>query len=196
MPRRFLVTLAACGAPSVTPDAAPPAPPTITATVASTRFVTREHMLAAGEMQISGEPFAEAMGRNLGDYSRDHVPPNIYFDDSPTSAGPWIDLAGYSTGVESYEYSKQPMNFLAFESGGGTALYHAVPDLAGTIHHFALGSNAYGKWVFDARTKLALGWTHQTADIGGFTLTSNPTNGTSLLLTPADPAAFYRILGQ
>ena len=58
----------------------PPAVVTITATVDSTRFVTREHMLAAGEMQISGEPLAEAMGRDLGGYSRDLLPPDLYFD--------------------------------------------------------------------------------------------------------------------
>ncbi len=33
-----------------------------------------------------------------------------------------VDLAGYSTAVESYEYSKQPMNNIAFESGAGTSL--------------------------------------------------------------------------
>src|SRR4051812_47107814 len=57
---------------------APPAV-TITATVNSTRFVTREHMLAAGEMQISGEPLAEAMGRDLAGFSRDRLPVDIYF---------------------------------------------------------------------------------------------------------------------
>src|SRR3954464_2549147 len=84
----------------------------ITMTVGSTRFVTREHMLAAGEMQISGEPLAEAMGRDLGAYSRDFVPPDIYVDQNTKAF--WIDLAGFSTGIESYEYSKQPMNGLAF----------------------------------------------------------------------------------
>ena len=124
-PITLLPLLAAChGSSSPAPDAATPTPPSITATVTSTRFVTREHMLAAGEMQISGEPFAQAMGRNLADYSRDHVPPDIYFDDSPTAAGPWIDLPGFSTAVESYEYSKQPMNNLAFESGAGTSLVY------------------------------------------------------------------------
>jgi hypothetical protein len=33
-----------------------------------------------------------------------------------------IDLAGFSSAVESYEYSKQPMNNIAFESGAGTSL--------------------------------------------------------------------------
>ena len=33
-----------------------------------------------------------------------------------------IDLAGFSSAIESYEYSKQPMNNIAFESGAGTSL--------------------------------------------------------------------------
>src|SRR5580693_1224820 len=126
MKRAILLVVAACGSPRVASDAAPPSDaaqtPAITATVNSTRFVVREHMLAAGEMQISGEPLAQAMGRNLGSYSRAHIPPDLYFDTSPWSAGPWIDLPGFSSGVESYEYSKQPMNFLAFESAAGTSL--------------------------------------------------------------------------
>ncbi|HXJ20482.1 MAG TPA: hypothetical protein VMT03_09625 [Polyangia bacterium] len=147
------------------PDAAPLQTATITATVASTRFVTREHFLAAGEMQITGEPFAEAMGRDLTNYSRDHIPPDIYFDTSPNAEGPWIDLPGFSTGVESYEYSKQPMNDAAFESGAGTSLVYGPLVNDGTVHgaaattrlselvqHFAAGSNALGSFVFPAGT--------------------------------------------
>src|SRR5690348_15238834 len=113
----LFAALIACGEPPSTPppDAPPPVHVTITASVGSTRFITREHMLASGEMQISGEPLAEAMGRNLGAYSRDRLPSDLYFE--PTLNASWIDLAGFSTGVESYEYSKQPMNMLAFESG-------------------------------------------------------------------------------
>ncbi|MEO8553445.1 MAG: hypothetical protein ABI678_25905, partial [Kofleriaceae bacterium] len=122
----------------------------ITAEVDSTRFVVREHMLAAGEMQISGEPLAEAMGRHLGGYSRDVLPPDLYTD--PGLGVTWVDLAGFSTGVESYEYSKQPMNFLAFESGAGTALSHAVPDLIGSVQHFAKSAGTFGKWVFAPAT--------------------------------------------
>jgi hypothetical protein len=144
-----------------TPDA-PPVPVTITSTVDSTRFVVREHMLAAGEMQISGEPFAEAMGRNLGGYSRNLVPPDVYIDPAGIYG---VDLAGFSTAVESYEYSKQPMNELAFEAGAGTSLAHAalvdtdgatgaaaLAHLTTIIHHFAEASNALGKWVFPAGT--------------------------------------------
>ena len=141
------------------------APAVVTATVNSTRFVTREHMLAAGEMQISGEPFAEAMGRNLSDYSRDHLPTDVYFDTSPNAAGPWIDLPGFSTGVESYEYSKQPMNNLEFEAGAGTSLQFgllvnptqvtgasALALMAAQVQHFASGSHALGRFVFPAGT--------------------------------------------
>ena len=90
-----LAATACHGAPDAIDDAGigdaasdgAPASATITATVDSTRFVTREHMLAAGEMQISGEPLAEAMGRDLGGYSRDHLPPDLYFDPSTSAAG-------------------------------------------------------------------------------------------------------------
>ncbi|HEX7842310.1 MAG TPA: hypothetical protein VF469_32785 [Kofleriaceae bacterium] len=131
----------------------------ITMTVGSTRFVTREHMLAAGEMQISGEPLAEAMGRDLGAYSRDFVPPDVYQDTTLNRL--WVDIPGFSTGVESYEYSKQPMNNLAFESGAGTALaYGPVVNPAGAtgaaalgllgdaVQHFGAGSHADGLYVF------------------------------------------------
>ena len=137
----------------------------LSATVGSTRFVAREHFLAAGEMQISGEPFAETMGRDLGGYSRDHLPTDIYFDTSPESIGPFIDLPGFSTAVESYEYSKQPMNNVAFESGAGSSLIYGPlvnPDqlsgeqatalLAAKIQHFAAGSNALGRFVFATGT--------------------------------------------
>src|ERR1019366_8780555 len=55
-------------------------------TAVDTRFVTRDHFMAALEMQLSGEPFAEAMGRDLSGYSRDFscqatvCDPSIYHD--------------------------------------------------------------------------------------------------------------------
>ena len=147
------------GAADAASDAAPDAPPvavTITSTVNSTRFAVRDHMLASAEMQISGEPLAEAMGRNLGGYSRNLVPVDIYVDPVGVYG---VDLAGFSTAVESYEYSKQPMNNLAFEAGAGTSLAHAplVNGLVGTsslpfVQQFAERSNAWGKWVFPAGT--------------------------------------------
>jgi len=135
----------------------------ITMTVGSTRFVTREHMIAAGEMQISGEPLAEAMGRDLGAYSRDFVPADVYHDSELDLL--WVDIAGFSSGIESYEYSKQPMNNLAFESGAGTALAYGPllnPDgaegdaarerLAERVQHFGVGSHADGLYVFSPGT--------------------------------------------
>ncbi len=166
------LAFAACHSPvSMQPldAAAPPdassTPPTITATVGSTAFVTREHMLAAAEMQISGEPLATAMGRDLGGYSRDVLPTDIYFEPDGLY---WIDLAGFSTGVESYEYSKQPMNGLAFELSAGTSLLFgpvvnpgeatgsaALAGLAAITTRAGQESNAFGTWVFATQP---LGW--------------------------------------
>ena len=137
------------------PVDAPPVAVAITAALSSSRFVVREHMLAAGEMQISGEPLAQAMGRDLAAYSRDMIPTDVYTD--PNTHFSWIDLPGFSSGVESYEYSKQPMNELAFETGAGTAL-SASPlvgsdaQLAAFVQQYAGESNALGKWVFPAGT--------------------------------------------
>jgi hypothetical protein len=162
-----LVIVAGCNhIPDIAIDASPGDAPgdgaqptvTITATVTSTRFVTREHMLAAGEMQISGEPLAEAMGRTLANYSRDRVPTDLYFD--PDIVLSWTDLAGFSTAVESYEYSKQPMNMLAFESGAGTSLAYGplVTDLGTQIQHYAAGSNVLGRFVTSPSGTNPLGW--------------------------------------
>ncbi|HEY3817986.1 MAG TPA: hypothetical protein VGL81_12485 [Polyangiaceae bacterium] len=138
------------------PDASdgPPTPQTLQLTVSpgavDTSFVTRDHFIASVEMQISGEPFAEAMGRQLGGYSRDFVcqlsacSPSIYYDPALNGgvvAGPngRTDLPGFASAVESYEYSKQPMNNVAFESGAGTSLaFGPVLDPAGATGADAL----------------------------------------------------------
>jgi hypothetical protein len=140
---------------------APASNVSITATVGSTRFVTREHFLAAGEMQISGEPLAEVMQRDLSLYGRTTLPTDLYSD----PARPWIDLPGFSTAVESYEYSKQPMNFTALESAAGTSLVHgplvdvdgtggpaATAAMAALVQRFASESNALGRFVFPPNT--------------------------------------------
>src|ERR1700689_1486531 len=65
----------------------------LTVSAVDTTFVTRDHFMAAVEMQISGEPFAEAMGRDLGGYSRDFVcqlsdcTPSIYYDPELNDGG-------------------------------------------------------------------------------------------------------------
>src|ERR1700685_2399547 len=75
-----------------------------------TTFVTRDHFIASVEMQISGEPFAQAMGRDLSGYSRDFVcqlpvcSPDNYYDPALNGgvaggAHPTTDIAGYSTAV-------------------------------------------------------------------------------------------------
>ncbi|HEX3343103.1 MAG TPA: hypothetical protein VHS09_00970, partial [Polyangiaceae bacterium] len=146
-------------------------PPVITVAARDTRFVVREHMLAAVEMQLSGEPFATAMGRELTDYSRDWLPPNVYFDTSRASFGPRIDLAGFSSAIESYEYSKQPMNNLAFESGAGLSLAYAsrldptgdgaagCANLRAAVQHLAAESNASARFVSATATAAnPLGW--------------------------------------
>jgi hypothetical protein len=145
--------------------------PIITITARDTRFVVREHMLAAVEMQLSGEPLATSMGRQLANYSRDWLPPNIYFDSSKGSFGPRIDLPGFSSAIESYEYSKQPMNNLAFESGAGLSLaYGALLDPTGggatgcanlraTVQNLAGESNATALYVSATATPAnPLGW--------------------------------------
>jgi hypothetical protein len=173
---RSLLPLAAGGLAAVACShgsggtAAPPLP-YIAIAARDTRFVVREHMLAAVEMQLSGEPFATAMGRELTSYSRDWLPPNIYFDTSASSFGPRIDLPGFSSAIESYEYSKQPMNNLAFESGAGLSLaYGALLDPTGdgatgcanlrtTVQHLATESNATARYVSAAATPTnPLGW--------------------------------------
>ncbi len=88
----------------------------------SSRFLTADHMLASMEMQLSGEPFAELLGRNLGGYDRFSVTTDNYTD--PTTGMVGNDPLGFSLAVESYEYSKQPMNNLSFESGAGLSLQY------------------------------------------------------------------------
>jgi hypothetical protein len=138
-----LVVIASCKGSGSSPGSATtnssvagaPPPQTLQLNVTSvdTTFTTRDHFIASVEMQIAGEPFAESMGRDLSGFSRDFVcqlsvcQASVYYDpalNDGKAGGPngRTDLAGYGTGVESYEYSKQPMNNIAFESGAGTSL--------------------------------------------------------------------------
>jgi hypothetical protein len=81
-------------------------------------------MFAAGEMQISGEPFAEGFaGRDLGGYDRTRLPTNLYVVRPGTEEEKTItDLFGFGTAVESYEYSKYHMLQTALQSTAGVAL--------------------------------------------------------------------------
>jgi hypothetical protein len=163
-----------------TADATPP--PTkqtlaLNITAVDRTFVTEDHFIASVEMQLSGEPFAQAMGRDLGGYSRDYAcqldvcSPSMYFDPAVADGPGQIDLAGYSSAIESYEYSKQPMNNIAFESGAGTSLLFGPvlnpsgatgPDalaLAQTwFAHMGVASNGISRFVKAISADTPLGW--------------------------------------
>lgn len=101
----------------------PPATSTATLKVQSvnTRTNVAEQMWGAIEMQLSGEPLAETMGRNLDGYDRQALLTDQY---APPDEDGKTDTVGYSTAVESYEYSKLAMNMLSFESGAGLSLQY------------------------------------------------------------------------
>src|SRR5580692_8849928 len=158
------------------PDAATAQTYALTVTAVDTTFVTEDHFIAAVEMQLSGEPFAQAMGRDLSGYTRDYAcqdascSPSMYSDPTSTDGSSVIDLAGYSSAVESYEYSKQPMNNIAFESGAGTSLlFGPVLNPTGAtgtdalalaqtwFTHMGSGSNAYA-YVTAPGPSNPLGW--------------------------------------
>ena len=94
-------------------------PPALTGTLVNSRFEVAEHMRASIEMQISGEPFAQLLGYNLTGFDRTLFTTDQY---SPDGGFYITDPLGYALGVETYEYSKQPMNNLSFESGAGLSL--------------------------------------------------------------------------
>jgi hypothetical protein len=94
------------------------------AEIVSNRVDVQSLLFASGEMQISGEPFAQGFaGRNLGDYDRNYIPPNMYIlNNGSEDPAPVLDLFGFSTAVESYEYSKYYMNMVIQESTAGVSL--------------------------------------------------------------------------
>src|SRR5262249_49870033 len=98
-----------------TPSRAPTPPTWFTAKLTDHRFRTADHFLASIEMQISGEPYAQLLGRNLAGYNRFSKIPDLYTD--PATGFTVVDPISYSMAIESYEYSKQPMNNTSFESG-------------------------------------------------------------------------------
>ncbi len=123
----FVLALSsACGGGAA--KSKPPAPPTpvgpeFTATLTDRRFYVADHFRASMEMQISGEPFAQLLGRNLAGYNRYSTTPDLYTD--PVTGITTLDPLSYSMAIESYEYSKQPMNNTSFESGAGLSLQFA-----------------------------------------------------------------------
>src|SRR3954467_14426956 len=85
-----------------------------TSTLTDKTFYVADHFLASIEMQISGEPFAQLLGRNLAGYDRFNTTSDLYTD--PATGNTIVDPLSYSMAIESYEYSKQPMNNTSFES--------------------------------------------------------------------------------
>ena len=151
----FGVSICCGGGSAKLPNSNPPPSTYFTAERTDTTFVTADHFLASIEMQISGEPFAQLLGRNLAGYDRFNRTPNLYFD--PATGRPTNDPLGYSLAIESYEYSKQPMNNTSFESGAGLSLEFGplvnpkqlggddgVQLLVNRIQQFALEANAGG----------------------------------------------------
>jgi len=144
-------------------------------------FVTEDHFMASFEMQLSGEPLAETMGRDLRGYRRDYAcqeslcQASLYeglgrhgLRTAGDPANPQrIDLAGYSAAIESYEYSKQPMNNVAFESGAGTSLLFG-PVLNPTGARGAAATASARRWFLHLAAGSSLG--------GGFLPPVGPDN--------------------
>ncbi len=140
-----------------------PTPDTyFTAQMTDKTFYVADHFLASIEMQISGEPFAQLLGRNLAGYDRFNTTPDLYID--PATGQSIVDPLSYSMAIESYEYSKQPMNNTSFESGAGLSLqfgpvlnpknvtnYDAFTLLHDRVQAFAVASSSGGpsgsNWV-------------------------------------------------
>lgn len=106
------------------PDAGPRTP--VHAELVTSRVDTMQLMFAAGEMQTSGEPFMQNFaGRNLQDYNRYWLPVDQYLVPATSGGRLWdayTDLFGFSSAVESYEYSKYHMNLVANQTGAGVSL--------------------------------------------------------------------------
>jgi hypothetical protein len=142
----------------------------VQAQLVSSRVDTQSLLFAAGEMQISGEPFASGFaGRNLGDYDRNYIPPNMYILNSGSDDPiPVIDLFGFGTAVESYEYSKYYMNQVVQESTAGVSLANGpvVSQLPGATSLDRL------------RARMQDLLSNSGTDIGGYAKLPAPTNNT------------------
>jgi hypothetical protein len=145
----------------------PPPPPggqgALVVQKVSTGATVAQQLRAAIEMQHAGEPLAQAMGRDLNGYDRNALVTDQYRN--PQTLQVTTDVTGYSTAVESYEYSKLAMNSLSFESGAGLSLMYgplvnpmsqtgaqAVALLRARVQALAVASRAgvsgtMGPWV-------------------------------------------------
>jgi hypothetical protein len=113
------VLLGSCKKSGPPPDQ-PPGQPVLAARLTNSQFNVADAMLAAIQMQISGEPFAQLLGYDLAGFVRTLAIPDQYTD--PATNQRRTDTLGYSLAIETYEYSKQPMNNLSFEAGAGLSL--------------------------------------------------------------------------
>lgn len=130
-PRRGLVRIHRCGAIAVSllaigckqdqGQTPPSGAPALIISRVNTGAMVADQLRAAIEMQHSGEPLAEAMGRDLAGYDRSAIVTDQY---QPKGAAAMTDVVGYSSAVESYEYSKLAMNAVSFESGAGLSLMY------------------------------------------------------------------------
>ena len=181
-------------------------------------FLTEDHFIASVEMQLSGEPFAEAMGRDLGGFSRNYAcqdavcQASVYADPAlaDTATPESIDLVGYSAAIESYEYSKQPMNNVAFESGAGTSLlFGPVVNPGGTtgtdalalaqawFQHMASGSNLGAGFFAPIDASNPLGWQGLWPVLQPFASWNpaiNPTNTANCSLSSDDNPGTHGVL--
>ncbi len=135
----------------------------------STRVDTQSLLFAAGEMQISGEPFAAGFaGRNLADYDRNRIPPDQYVLNLGASNEVVVnDPFGFSTAVESYEYSKYHMNIVVEQTTAGLSLAD------GPVVALSTGTTTLDK----LRTRAAELMTAASTDISGYaTLPAPPNN--------------------
>jgi hypothetical protein len=160
------------GLPAV--DAGPRTP--VHAEYVSTRVNTEQLMFAAGEMQTSGEPFAQNFGgRNLAYYDRYYIPVDQYLVPSTTGRffDGYTDLFGFSSAVESYEYSKYHVNMIAHQTGAGVSLANGplLASLAGATPRDRLRTRVE-HLLYAAGTDVS-GYAHFD---GGVPVGSNPLN--------------------
>jgi hypothetical protein len=163
----------------------------VVAEMVTRRVDVQGMMFSAGEMQISGEPFAEFFGgRNLAYYDRAFLPPDRYliplsgdsgvFDSLlGSNVNPIIDVFGFSTAVESYEYSKYHMNSIVEFSGAGVSLVNGplvlrMPQAAPQDKLIA----RVGELLTTAGTNVGPGGTA----VGGYATLPPPPNNTQNLL--------------
>ena len=151
--------------------------PTVARTPVHAEYVSQRAsvaplMFAAGEMQISGEPFAQHFaGRDLNDYDRGYLPPDQYILNNGSTTltpVPTTDLFGFSTAVESYEYSKYHMNMVIQQTSAGVSLADGplVAALPGATPKDRLVTRV-GQLVITAGTA-----------VGGWAVSPAPTNNT------------------